>query len=142
MSEPLLPDLATLVAAELSTEFDLVAKYNPTPFYTLTELTELKVDVYPAQLRRPAGQRAGRTKLAMVDVVIQQQAKSIAKHDELTNLADAMLTFLLDKRWEPGGWISNEGGFSNDDTNNRQAKYDDNRFETVIRVQFMWNPGG
>lgn len=139
MADATLPDLSKAVATYLTSHFnpELTARHNSQVVYKIEDLTQLRVDVWPAGLALDHKTRAGMSRMMTLNIAVQQRAKDQEVVDLLTNLCDRILTYMVLKRFCEDTVYSSDGSFIGTDIFDRFVKYDENVYQSVMEINFQ-----
>lgn len=135
-----IPDLSKAIAAYLTRESEgrFFATHNSDVVYTMQELAELKVDVWPVSLERARITREDWSRLPSLNIAVQRRAPTQEEKDILTNLMDDILDSLLGRCFVDDKYYCAAGGFGGSEIMDRFEHYDKNVFVSVLTVNFQW----
>ena len=139
MAEPRLTDLSKEVARTITEQFGnyFTCQHKSNIVYPINELSTLQVDCFPAGLLLERRTRAGLTRVMTLNISMQQRAPTQEVVDNLTNLADDVLSWLVLKRWLDGAVYSSDGAFVGTEVFDRLVKYKENVFQSIFEVNFQ-----
>lgn len=135
MTAPRLPDLSAVIVTALNTTFSgtFTAVHSGNVVYKLSDLSTIKVNVWPAGLSRARAVRACWSRTGNVIIAIQKRATDQTAIDTLTNLADDVLDSCLGARFDSNKWICTAGEFT-DEVYDRLERYEENVFQSLISL--------
>lgn len=134
MTAPRLPDLSAAIVTALNSAFSgtFTAVHSGNVVYKLSDLSTIKVNVWPAGLSRARAVRAVWSRTAVVMIAIQKRATDQTAIDTLTNLADDVLDAMLGARFDTT-WVCTGGEFS-DEVYDRLERYEENVFQSLLSI--------